>query len=175
MMRRQALDRARYYWGQWDGFLQLGLLLAIVNLAVQVFVLPPQMAEAQRVERELAALQGQRALPFRQETAALPAHFPDSSAIIPVVQQIEGFARRHDLLLLRSSSQFAPQGQAGAALRVLQVELDLNGSYASSRAFVDELLRHLPYVAIRDLNWTRQDAGAPDLMLHCSLRVYLSS
>lgn len=175
MTFRQGLDRARYHWGQLDGFLQLGLLLAVVNVAVQLIALPPQATEADRVVRELAALQGQRALPFRQDVSALPAHFPDSSAIIPVVQQIEEFARQHDLLLLRSSSQFAPQGQTGAALRVLQLELDLNGSYASSRAFVDELLRRLPYVAIRDLNWTRQDSSAPDLTLHCSLRVYLSS
>lgn len=175
MTLQHALDSARYYWRQLDGFLQLGLLLAVVNAAVQVFVLPPQAAQADRVVRELAALRGQRALPFRQEAPALPAHFPDSSAIVPVVQQIEAFARQHDLLLLRSSSQFAPPALAGSALRVLQLELDLNGSYASSRAFVDELLRRLPYVAIRDLNWNRQDSSAPDLTLHCSLRVYLSS
>lgn len=172
-MSRQLLDRLRYRWFQLDGFLQIALLLALINLGVQTFWLPVLDHEQQSLQRELAYLKGQRRSLGTTADDGATAHFPASQALVPVMRRIEALAQDHELLFTRSSGQFGTDANS-KTLRVFQAELDLEGRYADQHAFIDELLRQLPYAAIHDLTWSRAEAGTPDITLHCSLRLFLT-
>jgi hypothetical protein len=142
-------------------------LLALAGLIHGGITLPGARALAaqqaeQRQQREREALRYAVAAAGGAEQAAvahalarLPA--PDNQAVGAVVIALQGAASEHGLLLDKGSYQLLTD--PGSPVRRYTLSLPLKGSYPALRAFVRQLRRTLPNVALDSVAIARVGAG----------------
>lgn len=173
-MIQHWLRKLRYHWQQMDGFLQIACVLALLNFLIAAFWIPACKSKLAALSQETAYLSGQRHATASQKIG-VEAHryLPNRLELVKIVRRVNAMADEHGLFIDRSAGQFQPAIDEGR-IDPFMLELQVSGDYIGLRAFINETLKELPYVAISDLAFTRASPSDAELHMPLRLRVFLS-
>jgi len=176
-LRWQALQAADG--AGWPG--GLALLAAVAALGQWMFWSTPLLEQESRLRSELATLEQRRTAKAPQADAGAGAaaelssfrhRFPQEREIGPVFARVHALALRHGLAL--PQAEFRLNAGADDDLARYTMSLPLKADYRRLRAFITDLLREVPSVALQELVLRRDDAKTAQLEARLRLVMFVS-